>query len=629
VDIVYRTNEGKLVSVDIKTYNCNNQEKMNFEEKLRLNYPFCEARIVSVLNGKVFNFSLVSNIEPCSQMKKDFNTVDQLLRDYDCHKFGDTKIILDLASEIGQIPETHNYFKVPKIVDFQHMDDTFINELVTRNSVTTAKWFDETMRISKLKESTIQHHYGLDFYSNLCSMSFKSFVKIPIIHKSKPLSHDFAIAARELIEIHISLGTQVPYLTRLLSLCTDDIYHPNGELEELVLSKSYDYNLYKKCRAKRVRGTIKTLDGSIQRDLINRVKILNLDVLDSKFLEMSGRREDVVSSLNTESLLIESLKKLSESKINDHTSSSIVKHFVNLTMIDSGKAGELTRNVMLNSLHHIENKLFSSLLASHQEFTHSLTASWLKQTKTSSSSKFMFNVDNFSDRLGLILSNDTGPASKMTMKSCIILGDVDTQSIIPHISSSVLSGRTNWFTFSASNMEWFSTIYYKAISHFSSILEHNITIKSFITDETIDHICQSKLSFLSTIMMLNSNKFAQCSEQARYLFVNSTGISIGCGELFDKMKWYRPNTLIEFVYMFRLQKMANLLQGLNSSSLLGKALSTVKVSPSVHNISDITTKEWNVCFPHESESTVSDQNCFNSMYICKTFSVNRYQKNTI
>jgi hypothetical protein len=617
VDIIMRKDSDYL-AVDVKTYSPNPYERLLILNKLKVSYPFCEPAVTEVINSLNFKLDLVSNIQPHSDFDKDFKDVDKLLEKYDSLKFSDLKSALtNYCSEINLV-NLPNIFRVPKICDFTAMDDTLIEELVTTNSPKVGKWFDQIMQTSVFKTPSIQENYGHDLYSNIIKCSFKSFIKIPVIHKSTPLPLDFQKSSEILRVRLINLGIQVPYLLRLFCMLTDDTTHPNSSVEKNALESCYDYKTYKFCSATRVRGT--------NGDLINRVRIMNLDPKNPSFLEQSGARWECSNLESVENIFNKLSQKLCSNRINDHGSVNLLKTFLSSTMIDSGRVGELARDIMSNSLINIEDNMYLSMLASHQEFAQSLTASWMKQVVGTKSKSYMFNVDNFTDRLAIILSNDTGPASKFSTKSCMILGDIDQDSVMEFVSSSVKAGRTNWFTVSSSNLEWFTTILYKSLSHMTSLFEHNLTLKPRIDSTTCLDINKRKLSFLSLVMMLNSNKFAQFSEQTRYLFVNATGISIGCKELYEKMMWYKPSTFPECLYGLRLMKMTNVLQGLNSSSLLTKALKLVEVRPNVHNISNITTREWNVCFPHESVSTVSDQNCFNSFYICKAFSINRYQK---
>jgi len=142
----------------------------------------------------------------------------------------------------------------------------------------------------------------------------------------------------------------------------------------------------------------------------------------------------------------------------------------------------------------------------------------------------------------------------------------------------------------------------------------------------MEKIYMDRISVPLLINTLNSGRFSQASEQIRYLFVNATGYSNGCKDAYDKISWYSPKYHIEKLYMMRMFKLINGLQLSKIQSMANlKWYSKVVESP----MKDTVIKdysEWDVCMPHNSDSTLSDQSVFNGFYICRSFTVNQHQK---
>jgi len=135
-------------------------------------------------------------------------------------------------------------------------------------------------------------------------------------------------------------------------------------------------------------------------------------------------------------------------------------------------------------------------------------------------------------------------------------------------------------------------------------------------------------------MLINRSGFSQAAESIRYLFVNSTGISIGIREVFKNFKFsknkegfYTPRNHVEKIVFLRCIKTFGLIQLMDANGIKAELLEEYETKMRTSNKAKkkIETNDWKIAFPHEKEFIISEQNVYNSLYICKLLSLDRHE----
>jgi hypothetical protein len=139
----------------------------------------------------------------------------------------------------------------------------------------------------------------------------------------------------------------------------------------------------------------------------------------------------------------------------------------------------------------------------------------------------------------------------------------------------------------------------------------------------MDRLIRDRICMPSLMLKVNSNRFAQMSEMIRYFFVNATGVSGGCGNLFDKLE-FLPDYNVEKLYLLRMHKMTSVIQLCESRKLKAElaqnALGTIEIDGET---CASRVPHWKVCFPHEGHYIKSEVHPYNSFYTCKFFETER------
>jgi len=297
------------------------------------------------------------------------------------------------------------------------------------------------------------------------------------------------------------------------------------------------------------------------------------------------------------------------------------------------KYSEHTRNMMETTLNAISQIKLTEMIAGIQRVSAAVACGmkkhkYINRCGSITGSECVFSVDLIHGRKGMVISNSNSTEYEQVDKTCFIIGafkdwDIDV------VARRGTPWRSNWFNLSPAQIDWNVLIFHKYISYSTMIFEKRLV-------ETGSNFVQLGYSFMmksivvpSLYLTVNNSKFSQCSEAVRFAFVNSTGISVGTEALYDKLDWYLPKieTTLEALYFFRMLKMTALTELLSNNGLKSAIMSEYTVKSSEELPDGMRTgKGWLIAFPHEKKHNPSDQSAFNSMYICKMLTVQRYTK---
>nr|APG79317.1 RNA-dependent RNA polymerase [Shahe bunya-like virus 1] len=339
---------------------------------------------------------------------------------------------------------------------------------------------------------------------------------------------------------------------------------------------------------------------------------------------ISSRREVQTSSLS-HTLLERRWKRFEDSLSMKGNGSRYLDdiHSMIPMVMENDKTSEFTKLIMKRSLTEFSNSIIGELIAQHQEICMSVSLSGKKRGLVKNvgglSDKILtLSVEPIGDRRGVVLNNLSFTAGGLNNVSYRVFGEFIDDGLSTFMRYDSHSS-SRWYNMSPSDMDWGVTCLHRVLSFHTMLSESSLTV---------DKQRKPLSPFPLLCAMMNNSKFSQVSEQTRYLAMNSTGISAGCSELYKKIEWYKPINEIDKLYVLRMIKMANLVQlfKANGKKKLISSMFKTKTSSTYKAEVDVYQTSWTICFPHESQYLQTDQNFFNSMYICKLLSMQRYNK---
>jgi hypothetical protein len=260
----------------------------------------------------------------------------------------------------------------------------------------------------------------------------------------------------------------------------------------------------------------------------------------------------------------------------------------------------------------------SQLVSIHQEVAQCVLMS-SKLAKSRKGHCVFFS--NVSDRAAICFNTLTFSTSQLNDTTCCIHGMLDTDNgFLVKPTRTAMS--TDWFNLSPPMLNWYSCVYMKYMSYSSQYFETALanTSRPISTYE------------IAMLMLINRSGFSQASESIRYLFVNSTGIRKTLRGLFKSFDFhedgfYKPSSHVEKLLFLRVLKTFPCIKLISNSNLKAELLNNyVARNETTTNLSHTKFTHWNIAFPHETYSIPSEQNVYNSLYICRLLTMERNNK---
>lgn len=274
------------------------------------------------------------------------------------------------------------------------------------------------------------------------------------------------------------------------------------------------------------------------------------------------------------------------------------------------------------------NNIGFNLLEHHQSLSRSIGVSGkkFKHFKKKGSLKkrwVILSLESVGGTLNVCLCNHIDSKKELKTGSLIVFGEDSGLSefiCVPHIQN-----QSELITITPAKASWWATLPLKWISYFSMILQSRWANLPK-NDLKVSELIPSDI-FKMLLLCVNDSKFSQCSEQLRYLMLNSTGMGNHTKPLYDKISWFKPATLPEKLFMARMKKSSFLIEWCkanNSKDLL--SLLTRNVLKENYESKIIKGTSWSVVMPFDDDYIPSESYFFNSFYICKALTINRENK---
>jgi len=502
---------------------------------------------------------------------------------------------------------------------------------ISHNNLSSAKWFREQWKPEYNSEPS-RSLYSLDVFDAYEQQSEKPIMQFPTACRVMNIvSNDPFQRLSQIAESLTSNHQMVHPLLLILSFCTDEELHPT-ENEVKLLEKNSHYNYFRGIYAQRVTAArddhekVKCVriffDGEFRNlqelafDKENRHSqyhnTFRSQSTTSNYVQLEEQYEDVAKwSLEPsyESRYTEELGKLIDSVMwQDHVSEAI-RAFMRklLTTACRTKLGDHISFQQEVACAVATCRRKKKLIKQHHDSVFKKSC--------------VLSLDCVSDRLAVVATNLSALMNTNVDQTCVLFGDF--KDAAPHISRSQFQGMSEFFNMSASDLDWKVTLLHKLLSWLNLEFESVLVNKNI--NETV--FLEQHMVMPSLIMLLNDQKFAQASEMVRYIFINSTGISGGCKNLYDKISWYKPRSFPAKLYLLRMIKMSSLVQWVKALNQKSELLCDYTSSALTDSGKlSFHFKHWKIAFPHETVFIASDQKTYNNFYVCKAFTVMRHNR---
>jgi hypothetical protein len=570
----------------------------------------------ATLDGKFPGSGCISEVWG---MKVDLDPVEFILDDSKPEvfkqEFGDMKGWLDLCQDLTlddvedimrSVAENNKAVKKiklrsnPKCKGFYETDKV-VNAVSTNGTESASVMAEFLSHASeKAKES-----YSLDYYDVLNKADCRWHVPTPFIANSSSVGPFDAL--REMLD----LGCDDP-LVECLYKCKESDAKLGDMTFKRVRVPMDEEQVYLDAIEVKLGGSgykgwldfLKSRHQKSQRPELNHVD------LENRIIEI----EDILSESVSMDPYVADIASLIGQSADNTKVGVFTKSILNKTL-------SLTGCSRLTDMMATISRVASAVSSGTKKYAHK----WVQNHSGSVSGKsIILSLDRIIGKRGVTLSNLNSSVYDQRDKTVVVLGDLQDLEI-PEIVRSHDRWSTKWFNISPTQLDWNVLVFHKYMSYSTMICDKNL----------VDNVCSNDVDMMKSIVVpslyltINSNKFSQASESIRYGFVNSTGISVGTRDMYKKLDWYltKVRNTMERLFFLRMIKMTSLIELASENN--GKA--SLSVHFSVNPVERLPTKmvkghAWKVSFPHEKTYVLSDQNCFNSIYICKMLTTQRYTK---
>lgn len=625
VDIIYELN-GERVVADY-SQNKEKQEHMIYvwpENRMQKKYavvkslyPYDDSsrKVVSYVSMIDYKLNLHIEIYDKSPREKDFDYSQQLIDFSQGLSMKQVEEILIAASEKSKAFAMDKHGMVQTPTEYKQIQSTFSNHLDVNNSL-VANLYEKWHKKARERESFPRYYSNSFFYDNLQSTKTKDPFLFPNISRLSSPSPDPFLRLLMVSELNAAKGTRPSSLISALIKCSDGQEYTCDSYE------GWDSEFWQGATFQRL-----TIKGELSKSV--RVKFPKSKTwMHYKTFVKSSCYETSKPSTYTD--CEKDLEKLKEDLLLPGPGSFLIDELKKLSseVLPDSQMASATRSIMTKGLDSLERTSLLSYVSLLQELTMALLANPRKnksqKTKNGSvtGKEIVLSLETISDRNAVVISN-LGALRFGNLR------DVNFQVIGDFVGSdrwckSTNEGFSRVLTFSHAQLDWYSTVFAKAISWMSLSAEVLLTSRVGLTPSSMSQNLIMPL-LLST---LNSSKFSQASEMIRYLFVNATGLCSSPQSLFEKINWYRPKNHIEKLYMSRMCKLIDGINQHKARGTLPKLRVRVKALVTEVNGSDFSQdlEQWELAMPDEEVCSYSDQHIYNSFYTCRSMVMQRYNK---
>lgn len=504
-----------------------------------------------------------------------------------------------------------------------------ITTMIQHNGFLAASTFaDMCMGLTSAKART---QYSLDHFEELELLEEKPTYNTPLARRHPGLvGNDPFLRLEAIVQAmkeHFRLSNP---LIMILMWCKDGEVHPTEE-EIKILRGNPIYFKYEGITAQRVKHRNgKEFTNSVRvhfRGEFESLESLAFGTAKTKVLVSDSRTD---KQCNSYIELEEILEKEKKWAVEPSTGSRYFDDMNDLidNVLPESNVSTFVRETMRNILSLIKSTRLGSAISFQQEIAIAV-CNVPRKKKISKNHHDGFrlrtahlSLDCVSDRFAVAITNMSSTLNSNKDQTLAVAGFYEEEKST--VGRGHEQGLSEWFNMSAADLDWNVTLIHKLLSWLSLEVEEVLVNEQCLTKERIMDI----MIVPSMIMLINDQKFAQASEMVRYIFVNSTGISGGTQNLYEKIRWYKPDSFISKLYLLRMMKMSTGVQWMKAMNkkqdLLCKFSSDMTDGSHLHR--HFTFKHWTIAFPHESKFVPSDVHTYNSFYICKAFTVQRHNR---
>jgi len=510
----------------------------------------------------------------------------------------------------------------------QDLDKKKVVSAISKNSEASAAWFKrEFMPLYDTHPS--QELYSLDLFKRIEECEEKPLIKTPSAFRVPNVNDNCPFTRMSMIiKSMTNKGMLCHPLMQLIAVSVDGQVHPTDD-ELKMLSRNPHWRQYEGIKVVRA----KSKDG---------------EPLDAVRVRFSGFHQNLESlaygNMETEHVVREFRSKKRVSSYEDlerqyseisvwgnmsRQPSRYYQEISNLIddSLDKSEFSQVTKKNMRKLLQLISETALGDQIAFDQEMAVAMSNARRKKMKVTSKHDNIFSktctlsLDCVADRLAVVVTNMSALLNTNVDQTFCVMADFMPEC--PYLSRSHTQGMSEWNNMSAADLDWKITYVHKLLSWLS--LEYESVLLN--DDNHSIQKLKTHLIYPALIMLINDQKFAQASEMVRYIFINSTGIAGGTKNLYDKISWYTPDSLVSKLYLLRMIKMSSLVQWMKGMNLKSDLLVKYKsFSRNVNENIEFNFVHWDIAFPHEPYCAPSDLSVYNNFYICKAFTVERHNR---
>nr|UUW20966.1 MAG: RNA-dependent RNA polymerase [Sanya bunya-like virus 19] len=564
-------------------------------------YPDFSPEVITHGNAPIVTLQLAPRIHRESPMEKGFSGADDVghwLRATPLSK------AVELLKLYATQCATHKSDRRDMVTSPNNAPMESIGTMIVGNSPKVARLYRDFRK--KLSGPALDKHFSGSWYEAWCDTTVKSSFKLPLYGRSCTEPDPFKRLGFICKKIRLDLKTPHPLMCALAELAEKSTAECVTELGEIKVERV--------TREGSVFNAVKlTMQGFSLQDLRANIKThvpspdYNGDLLNME--EVFAKADQSWMESGPGGQEIDNLYSL----LND--------------VMPDGAFSNQVRAIMKGQLDTIAGTNIASWVSQKQELTRALLAvprkrAGLKRMKMGSffDNSVILSVDNISDRYAVVLSG-MGPATYNSTAnwSYFVMGS----SKSPGLCLGDHEGMSRILSCSMAQLDWDAVILARSMSYYTHISEMRIAVHG---SQNLEQ--SHERSFPMMLMVQNNNKFAQASEMVRYIFVNCTGLCGSPKQLLDKIGWFKPVTVTQKLYMLRLCKMMDVLQAhkshgtTHSLRLKHEGLVSTKEGGFIRRVSEY----WNVAMPNELVPSESDHSLFNSFYVCRAMTMQRYNK---
>jgi len=518
--------------------------------------------------------------------------------------------------------------------------------MIKSNSSFVAEAYEDLMSECAGLGQKKKDHLCTSYYEDVSKLHHKPFIKHTPLIRSDYKNVD------DMVSKCVSM-TKTPGMIWLLSLCTDQEWHPNGEeLEYARMERGSRFvemdsdtlqNIQIKA-AMRVPG--RTTPTAIKfRVRTGTVKEFMKGTLTGRgdYRQACYDNRHRVSSKRTissfqelEDLLSADVSILSESDNMPMTrNTKVMWTMIGQLRVDT-RVDEKIQDVIGSTYQRIAKTKCHDLLEQISQIYELSSLSkkkikpmrkikaWTGRSSVESQEVYM-SVSNYDGRLGFSFNTISSVDAKDSWQfSAGAFQAYSLNMAWPHRGT--MSEPTS---ISLVQENWGVSLYARGLSWFTmrlNVAAHTMPKMIKERQRTGEgQVSMTTMVFGTLLGFINNSRFSQSSEIVRYFFNNSTGISGDVSKLYEKISRYKPAYLITKLYMLRLHKMVTCFSMIKANRRQKEIITSSKSSQLLLD-KHYSFDDWEVAFPHEEEPSSSQQNLFNSFYVCKNLSVFRHTK---